>query len=126
MLERLGARPAGDCVRQLLRQLRCVPCRRVAGSPCSGQLSARETEIAQLVAEGLSNPEIAERLFISQRTVTTHLQRIYQRLGAQLWTGLTRYVVEHLSPDPPKNEGRTMPEHRPEAPPSKPEGGGAI
>ena len=78
----------------------CTHCRvRPVASPRTrppGQLSRRETEIARLVADGLSNPEIAERLFISQRTVTTHLQRIYQRLGVGSRTGLTRYVVEHL------------------------------
>jgi DNA-binding CsgD family transcriptional regulator len=97
VLERLGARPAADRARQLLRQLGGRPVAASRARP-SGQLSARETEIAQLVAEGLSNPEIAERLFISQRTVTTHLQRIYQRLGVGSRTGLTRYVVEQLSP----------------------------
>jgi DNA-binding CsgD family transcriptional regulator/tetratricopeptide (TPR) repeat protein len=97
VLDRLGARPVADRARRLLRQLgaRPAPLPRVR---LPGQLSAREAEIARLVAEGLSNPEIAERLFISQRTVTTHLQRIYQRLGVGSRTGLTRYVIEHLSP----------------------------
>jgi DNA-binding CsgD family transcriptional regulator/tetratricopeptide (TPR) repeat protein len=96
-LDRLGARPVADRARRLLRRLgaRPAPAPRVR---LPGQLSAREAEIARLVADGLSNPEIAERLFISQRTVTTHLQRIYQRLGVGSRTGLTRYVVEHLSP----------------------------
>ncbi len=97
VLDRMGARPVADRARRLLRRLgaRPVPNRRVR-SP--GQLSARETEIARLVAEGLSNPEIADRLFISQRTVTTHLQHVYQRLGVGSRTALTRYVIEHLSP----------------------------
>jgi DNA-binding NarL/FixJ family response regulator len=97
VLDRLGARPVADRARRLLRRLgaRPAPAPRVR---LPGQLSAREAEIARLVAEGLSNPEIAERLFISQRTVTTHLQRIYQRLGVGSRTGLTRYVVEHQSP----------------------------
>jgi DNA-binding CsgD family transcriptional regulator len=94
VLDRLRARPVADRARRVLRRLGVRP----AAAPRTrlpGQLSPRETEIARLVAEGLSNPEIAERLFISQRTVTTHLQHIYQRLGVGSRTGLTRYVLEH-------------------------------
>jgi len=95
-LDRMEARPVANRARRLLRRLgaRPTPVPRIR---FPGQLSMRETEIAQLVAEGLSNPEIAERLFISRRTVTTHLQHIYSRLGVTSRTGLTRYVVEHLS-----------------------------
>jgi DNA-binding CsgD family transcriptional regulator len=94
LFDRLAARPAADRARQLLRRLGVRP----TAAPRTRQadeLSPREAEIAQLVAEGLSNMEIAERLFISHRTVTTHLQRIYQRLGVGSRTGLTRYVLEH-------------------------------
>ncbi|MFF5076323.1 LuxR C-terminal-related transcriptional regulator [Actinoplanes sp. NPDC000266] len=44
-------------------------------------LSAQETQIAELAARGLSNREIADRLFISHRTVGSHLYRVYPRLG---------------------------------------------
>jgi DNA-binding CsgD family transcriptional regulator len=37
--------------------------------------------VAQAVAEGLSNPQIAARMFISRRTVTTHLTSIFRKLG---------------------------------------------
>jgi DNA-binding NarL/FixJ family response regulator len=94
----LGARPVTDRARRLLRKLGTRPAARPR-TRLPGQLSAREAEIAQLVAEGLSNPEIADRLFISQRTVTTHLQHVYQRLGVGSRTGLTRYIVEHVSPE---------------------------
>jgi DNA-binding NarL/FixJ family response regulator len=93
LYDRLGARPAADRARRLLRGLGVRPA--AARTRHSGELTAREAEIAALVADGLSNNEIAERLFISQRTVTTHLQRIYQRLGVGSRTGLTRYVLEH-------------------------------
>lgn len=47
----------------------------------SVSLSARETELLRLVATGATNKELAERLFISQSTVKTHLVHIYTKLG---------------------------------------------
>lgn len=46
-------------------------------------LSARETEIVRLLAEGLMNRQIATRLFISEATVKTHLIHIYDKLGVE-------------------------------------------
>ena len=45
------------------------------------ELSPQELQIAQLAAEGLSNREIGERLYLSHRTVSTHLYRIFPKLG---------------------------------------------
>jgi DNA-binding CsgD family transcriptional regulator len=45
------------------------------------QLTAQELQIAQLAAEGLSNREIGQRLFLSHRTVSTHLYRVFPKLG---------------------------------------------
>jgi DNA-binding CsgD family transcriptional regulator len=75
VLDELRARPAADRARRVLRRLgsRPAPARRVR---LPGPLSVREIEIARLVADGLTNPELADRLFISQRTGTTHLQHL--------------------------------------------------
>ncbi len=91
----LGAHRFADRARRLLRDLgaRPAPARRGTG-PATG-LSDRETEVVRLVAEGLSNAEIARRLVISPRTVTTHLQHVYARLGLPSRTALARYAVEH-------------------------------
>ncbi|HEY3703464.1 MAG TPA: response regulator transcription factor [Terracidiphilus sp.] len=46
-------------------------------------ITRREMEILELVAEGLSNREIAERLFVSENTVKTHCSRAFDKLGAR-------------------------------------------
>ena len=45
------------------------------------QLTAQELQIAQLAAEGLSNREISQRLYLSHRTISTHLYRVFPKLG---------------------------------------------
>lgn len=45
------------------------------------ELTAREREIADLVADGLTSPAIAERLCLSRRTVETHISRVYRKTG---------------------------------------------
>jgi NarL family two-component system response regulator LiaR len=47
------------------------------------QLTPRELEVLQLIAAGLSNREIAEKLFVSENTVKTHSSRVFDKLGAQ-------------------------------------------
>ena len=54
-----------------------------AHRPPEGIISAREEEVLQLVADGLGTAEIAEQLFISQKTVKNHLASIYEKLDAR-------------------------------------------
>lgn len=58
-------------------------------------LTNRETEVLVLVAEGLTNREIGERLEISPRTVETHRERVMGKLRIRTVAGLTRFVLEH-------------------------------
>jgi DNA-binding CsgD family transcriptional regulator len=97
VFDRLSAKPQADRASALLRALGRPPVPTGARAAAGRGLSRREEEVARLVAAGLSNAEIADRLFISQRTVTTHLQHVYARLGLRSRTALTRYVVEQLA-----------------------------
>ncbi|MEQ9298439.1 MAG: response regulator transcription factor [Cyclobacteriaceae bacterium] len=57
-------------------------------------LTDREIEILRLIAEEYSNPEIAEKLFISVRTVDTHRRNILDKLGAKNTAGLVKYAIQ--------------------------------
>jgi len=56
-------------------------------------LSAREVEVLQLVAQGLTNPQVAERLSLSPRTVEQHLRSIYNKLGVNTRAAATHFAV---------------------------------
>jgi HD-GYP domain-containing protein (c-di-GMP phosphodiesterase class II) len=58
-------------------------------------LSEREVEVLALLAEGCSNPELAERLFISRRTAEHHVQHIYAKIGASTRAAAALFAVEH-------------------------------
>ena len=55
-------------------------------------LSRREMEVVNLVAEGYTNQQIAETLFLSTRTVETHLSRIFAKLGVTTRTGILKAI----------------------------------
>jgi DNA-binding CsgD family transcriptional regulator len=58
-------------------------------------LTARERQIAELAAQGRSNPEIAQSLFVTRRTVETHLTSVYRKLDI----GSREELAEALAAD---------------------------
>jgi predicted ATPase/DNA-binding CsgD family transcriptional regulator len=58
-------------------------------------LTPREVEVLGLVAEGLTNAQVAQRLFLSPRTVHRHLNSIYHKLGVSTRTAASRFALEH-------------------------------
>ena len=59
----------------------------------TGELSSREAEVLQLIAEGFSNKQIASELVISIKTVEKHRQQVMNKLHIHDVAGLTRYAV---------------------------------
>jgi len=59
------------------------------------QLSSREREILQLVAEGKTSHEIAERLSISSKTVDTYRSRLMHKIGVDDVAGLVKFAIQH-------------------------------
>ena len=60
-----------------------------------GGLTAREVDVLRLVAQGLTDKEVAEALILSTRTVSTHLTSIYGKLQLSSRSAATRFVMEH-------------------------------
>jgi DNA-binding CsgD family transcriptional regulator len=58
-------------------------------------LTDAERDVARLVGEGMRNAEIAERLFVSRRTVESHVSRLYTKLGAENRVALAKVIDEH-------------------------------
>lgn len=57
-------------------------------------LSGRETEVLELIAEGLTNTQVAEKLFLSTHTITTHRKNIMSKLGVNNTAAMVMYAVK--------------------------------
>lgn len=84
----------GHIVEELLRNNLQIPANESSSSYCGGMtLSEREMEIIRLIAEGNSNQDIADKLFLSVHTVNTHRKNIMNKLGLCNTAGLVMYAV---------------------------------
>lgn len=103
LARRTGALPVDRLAAQALRRLGVRSWRRGPSVALGGgltSLSDREREIAQLVASGASNREIAESLVVSPKTVERHVTNILAKVGARNRTELARHVhaqAEHVT-----------------------------
>ena len=75
--------------------MRRLLAREAIASQSARILSAREREIVRLVAGGLRNRAIAERLAISEGTVKVHVHNVYEKLDVNSRIELTNYAREH-------------------------------
>jgi DNA-binding CsgD family transcriptional regulator len=95
LLVPLEARPALARADALTARLADRPSDTSPAPAYPAGLSAREAEVLRLVAQGLANAEVGERLFLSPRTVQQHLRSIYNKLDVENRAAATRFAVEH-------------------------------
>lgn len=96
----IGARTEEQLAAQRLRGLGIRNWRRAGSRASASALSRREEEVARLVAGGATNPEIAETLFLSRKTVERHVSNILTKLGLRNRTEL----ASSLSPSSPAGD----------------------
>lgn len=89
--ERLGAARDADGAAAFLRSLGVKAAR--TGRRDAGVLSPREREVLELLAEGLSNKELAERLFLTRKTVEHHVRSVLRKLGLRSRAEAAAYAV---------------------------------
>jgi len=104
MLDTMGMAAFADRARrELLATGGTVRTRGPAGaSPSTAGLTAQEAQVAWLALDGLSNPEIGARLFISPRTVRYHLSSVFTKLGISSRSQLHRVLPSDPGPVPPR------------------------
>jgi DNA-binding CsgD family transcriptional regulator len=100
IFEALGARPMAERVQRQLRE-RGVRGPRPSTRAHPAGLTSREVEVLALVAEGLSNAEIAERLTLSSKTVDHHVSSVLGKLGARSRTEAARRYLQFREPSTP-------------------------
>jgi len=91
VFEDLGAGADADATVGLLRELGVSATR--TGPKGTGTLTKREAEVLGLLSQGMSNPEIAERLYISRRTVEHHVARVLSKLNLRNRAEAAAYAV---------------------------------
>jgi DNA-binding CsgD family transcriptional regulator len=90
--DQLGATPWADRARTELRA--CGHTVRRRDDPRTDQLTPQEMHVARFVADGLTNADVAARLFLSRRTVDFHLRNVFTKLGITSRTELVRFVLD--------------------------------
>jgi non-specific serine/threonine protein kinase len=92
---RAGLEMTRDEVVDYALEVRPSTTRAVARQPLlsDGQLSRREMEVAELVADGATNAQVAARLFISERTVESHLRSVFNKLGVDTRLQVARWFA---------------------------------
>ncbi len=89
------ARLHPEIARKLMEQVARGPLPAPAARGTAEELTARERDVARLVAEGCSNADIAAKLVISDKTVKTHISNILSKLNLQDRTQLAIYAIKH-------------------------------
>jgi DNA-binding CsgD family transcriptional regulator len=96
IFERLGATQEADAAAGLLREMGVTG---RTGPKLLTELSKREVEVLRLLGEGLTNAEIAARLYVSTKTVATHVGNIFAKLQLRNRSEAAAYALRHLSED---------------------------
>jgi DNA-binding CsgD family transcriptional regulator/tetratricopeptide (TPR) repeat protein len=104
MFTAMGAEAFADRARHELVATGDKPRRGILAAP--GQLTAREAQVARMARDGLSNPEIGARLFLSPRTVEYHLGNVFTKLGITSRHELSRALGGPPAPPTLRDEAR--------------------